>query len=241
VRKQYDIMLIAIFAAINITAFAAAGGLSSQISTAVGTEVLIQSLNCGYLDEAYTNPNGHHNSSQAVSFRLLESSREAQSVENAVNYAKQCYSNNTAGMLDCGRFVKKFIASFVDNEASCPVHEKMCRSNSANIRIDSGYINSHRYLGLNSPIEDRILARNVLHCAPITTTGFTSRKNTSLGDLTMYHYGSSLEPSGKKDYMFAAESIESQYAFALSPDDSNNDMVQRIVYVLKLSAESLLH
>ncbi len=211
-------LLIIIVAAVCISAFAVAGGLSSQISTAVGTEVLIDSFNCGYIDpKKVQDPDGQVSFPQQL-FALVPN--RAETIDNAANYAQQCYSNNTAGTLDCGRFVTKKLESFIDNKATCPFQDKMCRSNSTNIRIDSGYINSHEHLGHNYPAKDRILARNVFHCAPITTTGFTS-ETSALGDnLTLYHYGSVLAPSGEKDYVFAAQSVESQYVLTLSPDFS---------------------
>jgi hypothetical protein len=205
-----------VVALLCITAFTAAGGLSSQISTAVGTEVLVRSLNCGFLerrDVPSTNPDGQ--ATEAQKFFALAPSK-AEIIDNAANYAQQCYSTNTAGNLDCGRFVTKNLESTIEYKAACPFEGEMCRSSSKNLLIDSGYINSHEHLGLNSP--DQFFVRNVLHCAPITTTGYTSQRNTSLGNLTLYHYGSILTPSGPQDYVFAAESIESQYAFSFSPD-----------------------
>ncbi|KAI3339489.1 hypothetical protein F4824DRAFT_487870 [Ustulina deusta] len=165
-------LLIITVAAVCISAFAVAGGLSSQISTAVGTEVLIDSFNCGYIDpKKVQDPDGQVSFPQQL-FALVPN--RAETIDNAANYAQQCYSNDTAGTLDCGRFVTKKLESFIDNKATCPFQDKMCRSNSTNIRIDSGYINSHEHLGHNYPAKDRILARNVFHCAPITTTGFTT-------------------------------------------------------------------
>ncbi|KAI0444938.1 hypothetical protein F4803DRAFT_510322 [Xylaria telfairii] len=196
-------LLVATVALLSVTIFTAAGGLSSQISTAVGTEVLIWSLNCGILDPS------------DPGFYALSSSA-AEMTDNAANYAQQCYSNTTAGNLDCGRFVTKRLPRTIHNNATCPFEEKLCRSTSTNLRIDSGYISSHEHLGINSP--DRFFVREVLHCAPMMTEGYTSQLSTPIGNLTLYHYGSILSPSGWLDYLFAAKSIESQYAFNLSPD-----------------------
>ncbi|KAF2968840.1 hypothetical protein GQX73_g4747 [Xylaria multiplex] len=210
--------LVILVAAVCMSAFAVAGGLSSQISTAVGTEVLIDSFNCGYIDpKKIQDPDGQVSFPQQH-FALVPN--RAETIDNAANYAQQCYLDDTAGTLDCGRFVTKKLESIIDNKATCPFQDKMCRSNSTNIRIDSGYINSHEHLGHNYPVEDRILLRNVFHCAPITTTGFTSKASALGDDLTLYHYGSVLAPSGEKDYVFAAQSVESQYALALSSNFS---------------------
>ncbi|KAI0431176.1 hypothetical protein F5Y09DRAFT_205811 [Xylaria sp. FL1042] len=216
-------LLVVIVAFLSITAFTVAGGLSSQISNAVGTEVLLQSRNCGTLD-------GDISDSQ-IFFALAPT--QAQLVDNAANYAQQCYSANAGGNLDCGRFVTQKLTSIVDDDAPCPFERKICRSNS-NIRVDSGYIDSREHLGINRP--ERFFARNVLHCAPITTTGYTSQRNTSIGNYTVYHYGSIMAPAGRRDYVFAAESIESQYALTFSPDFptySGDYGISSVVYQLR--------
>ncbi|KAI1132832.1 hypothetical protein F5Y10DRAFT_291787 [Nemania abortiva] len=223
---RFTPLLMAIVALFCISAFTAAGGLSSQISTAVGTEVLIRSLNCG-------------------KFILLSPSK-AEMIDNAANYAQQCYSTSTAGTLDCGRFVTKKLTSSVDDRAMCPFKEKMCRSTSKNLRIDSGYISSHEHFGINSP--DEFFVRQILHCAPITTTGYTSQRNTSIGNFTLYHYGSVIATPGWLDYVHAAKSIESQYAnksTVISTSDfrpiSSIQREDADVTLVFLSAEGVLH
>ncbi|GAW15864.1 hypothetical protein ANO14919_052860 [Xylariales sp. No.14919] len=230
---RYAPLLPTIVALLCITAFTAAGGLSSQISTAVGTEVLIRSLNCGILDRKNVPSTSDGQVTETQAFFAL-APRKAENIDNAANYAQQCYSNGTARNLDCGRFVTKQLTKFVDDDALCPFEEKMCRSSSKNLRIDSGYISSHEHLGINSP--DKFFARNVLHCAPIMTDDYTSQLSTSMGNITLYHYGSLLSPSGLKDYVFAAESIDSQYAFGLSPDFpavGSNYRVSPLIYFVR--------
>ncbi|KAJ2977882.1 hypothetical protein NUW58_g7671 [Xylaria curta] len=199
-------LLMALIALLCTTVFTAAGGLSSQISTAVGTEVLIRSLNCGISNRHFYDLQDY--------FALV--SFQSEFIDNAANYAQQCYSSNASGNLDCGRFVIQNLTSIIDDDASCPFGDDICRSSSKNLRIDTGYIDSREHFGLNSP--DRFFARSVLHCAPIKTKGYTSLRSTSMGNFTLYHYGSTLAPSGRQNFAFAAESIESQYAFAFSPD-----------------------
>lgn len=189
-----------------ISVFTVAGGFSSQISTIVGNEVLIKSSNCGYTKRELDD---------SVRFQVL--AYEAAKISNAANYAQQCYKVNDTGFLGCGRFVTKRVGKQVDTEAGCPFADHLCRKESANLRIDSGYIDSHTILGLNAPLDERILFRSVLHCAPLTTTGYTDEKNTSLGTLTLYHYGSIIG-TGEMDYVHAARSVESQYVVAKTND-----------------------
>ncbi|GAW18725.1 hypothetical protein ANO14919_082060 [Xylariales sp. No.14919] len=212
-RSRFYLILLVLVASICIAAFTVAGGLSSQISTAVGTEVLINSQNCGCLDGRKLG-----NVSGQADLGLVLDGDVAEKVDAAATYAQQCYANSTAGTLDCGRYNSRALKSIIQNDAPCPFKEELCRSSSANLRIDSGFIDSHEDLGLNARIEDRILIRYVLHCAPINTQNYTSQINTSIGTLTAYHYGTSMAPLGPVDYVWSAESVQAQYASAFALD-----------------------
>ncbi|GAW24523.1 hypothetical protein ANO14919_141100 [Xylariales sp. No.14919] len=202
-------LLLFLAATVYTVAFTVAGGFSSQVSTAVGTEVLLESMNCGWDDfEAARSED-----------LFLQSAIFAPKIYNAANYAQQCYSNDSVGILDCSRLTTKRISAQIDTEASCPFQHDICRSNSTNLRIDSGYMNSHDHFGINAPVDKRMLVRTVLHCAPMETRGYSSQKNTTIGNVTVYHYGNAtLVNTDTTDYMATAKPIESQYSYLLSPD-----------------------
>ncbi|KAK5634200.1 hypothetical protein RRF57_009914 [Xylaria bambusicola] len=221
----------AIVAIICISLFTVAGGFSSQISTAVGNEVLIRTSNCGFT-QSYsdvTDPKYYY---------LL--SKQATAINSAANYAQQCYSNENTGLLDCGRFSMQQVPKSVNTQARCPFKDHMCRSNSTNLRIDSGYLDSHNIFGLNAPPDERILFRNVLHCAPLTTTGFTEDGNSSLGKHTFYRYGADVTYG--YNYVYAAPSLEFQYAAAASEDVSvpYANYVLRRVLILTPNHDTML-
>ncbi|KAI1265475.1 hypothetical protein F5Y18DRAFT_417183 [Xylariaceae sp. FL1019] len=191
---------IFVIAVVYTFAFTVAGGFSSQISTAVGTEVLIESQNCGWDGDEY----------DLAENLFLVSALRAAEVETAANYAQQCYSDDSIGVLDCNRLAVKNTAVQTNTQAECPFRgQDICRNNDTNIRIDSGYIDSHEQYGVNTPPDVRILVRMVLHCAPMQTQGFTSYKVTDVGNLTLYHYGNITLSDGLQDYMFTARSVES--------------------------------
>ncbi|KAI1121648.1 hypothetical protein F5Y10DRAFT_282310 [Nemania abortiva] len=194
-------------AAVCIISFTIAGGFSSYISTAIGDEVLVKSLNCG----AMIRDDGSFDNTIIRAYR-------AEQINNAANYAQQCYSSEGRGLLDCSRFAAKRIIGNIDRNATCPFQNDMCRNRYSNIRIDSGYLSSHDHFGLNSPSGQRVLWRNVYHCAPMVTTGYTSQKNTSFGEATLYHYGNYTTKIGLTDFIHAARSVEDQYSFKLSEE-----------------------
>ncbi|KAI0450085.1 hypothetical protein F5B21DRAFT_529296 [Xylaria acuta] len=201
-------LLMVMVAAFCIAAFTVAGGYSSQITTAVGDEVLIKSANCRALNPTLQN--------QSSNVRV-NNPQYARWINSAANYAQQCYSADSAGLVDCRRFAIRQLTNNMDQKAICPFDEAMCRDSSSNIRIDSGFVDSHTHFGLNSPPHERIIWRNVLHCAPINTANFTSQKKTDLGLLTLYHYGNIYDYS-VADAVYAAKSVESQYASDFSED-----------------------
>lgn len=78
----------------------------------------------------------------------------------------------------------------VDSQAACPFHNSsICRSNSSNIRLDTGYISLLNDLGVNAPSDQDILFRKVLHCAPLDTQGYTEPINGWNDNFTIYNYG----------------------------------------------------
>jgi hypothetical protein len=202
---------MAAVAAVCIFSFTIAGGFSSYISTAMGDEVLIKSMDCGQMVRKLRYDQDP-----------VYSAHEAEETNSAANYAQQCYSSGGGGggLLECGRFVQKQIVGNIDRKAACPFHTNLCRNRSSNLRIDSGYLSSHDHFGLNSPPNQRILFRNVYHCAPMVTKGYTSQSNTSFGEATLYHYGNFTSPTGVQDYVYAAKSLQTQYSFELSNSSS---------------------
>ncbi|KAI0465764.1 hypothetical protein F4859DRAFT_519793 [Xylaria cf. heliscus] len=194
--KRRDCLLslvTALVAVLSIFAFTFAGGFSARISTSVGNEALIRSTNCGALYPNFSN--GNYYSSLPYIAEVFSS---------AANYAQECYMNND-NTLGCNRYMKPRLSRTVNSEAPCPFSDIICRTKSGNIRLDTGYLDSHEYFGLNSPQDQRVLWRNVLHCAPLATAGFTEVIPSD--NATLYYYGTH-DPI---PYLYKADSVESQY------------------------------
>lgn len=187
-----------IFSAVSFCAFTVAGGFSSSISSGVGNEVLLDGTHCGAV---YTGALSIDDASTLQSYI-------ARTINNAANYAQQCYSVNATGIFDCTTFIRDHIGATIDNQAACPFHDAICRSNDSNIRLDSGYIDSREDLGLNMPDDQRIFFRQVLHCAPLNTEGLARNTSTSSDNYTQYWYGPSID---NKEYTFEVEDLDAQY------------------------------
>lgn len=195
---------VTISAVLCAAGFAAASVLSSWISTALNDEVLVSGDGCGIVMGKKTD----------ISSKSLVEPYWARQISNAENYAHQCYSSKSTRMFDCNIFVKDHLLGSVDQRARCPFENKICRTDSLNLYLDSGFLDSGKHFGLNTAPDQRVLFRSVLHCAPLVTEGYTSTRNTTHGNYTRYHYGSthvdasSLAP---QDMTYEYLSRDSQY------------------------------
>lgn len=197
----------ALVAFIVLTGFAIAGVFSSQISSTAGNEVLLSSASCGILIKPKT---------MADALRYT-TPYQATIVDNALNYAQQCYFSSDSSMADCNRFVApRLAAATINYTAECPFESHMCRTNASNLRIDSGYINSNLDLGLNAPVDERFAWRTVLHCAPLVTEGYRTNVTKQDQNFVRYHYGQTLaHGNGTFDYTYEIGDLAQQY-----PEDS---------------------
>ncbi|KAH8894585.1 hypothetical protein GQ53DRAFT_820955 [Thozetella sp. PMI_491] len=195
------------FATLFSVAFAVATGFSSRISTAVGSEVLVDGSNCGLVIGV---PAAGNISTNAI----LD--KQAEEILNTLeNYAQQCYAANGSGLLSCSTFIVQRLPSSIDTNASCPFDAGICRSNSSNLLLDTGYLDSNDHFGVNYPPEKRILYRSVMHCAPLVTDGYTSNFTTVRQNYTRYNYGPTVQGTlnnlTQLNYTYQIEDLATQY------------------------------
>lgn len=184
-----------------LISFSIAGGFSSQISSAIGRDVLLDGSYCGFFLSAGV--------AQNVEAMSVLKSNLAQKIEQAANYAQQCYSSNHSGMLDCTSFIIDHLPSTVDKQAPCPfAGAEICRLQSSNLRLDTGLLDSSEFFGWNSPESQRIFFRNVLECAPLITEPYSQYINTSVNNYTIYSYGFNWMGF---NYTYQVETLDGQY------------------------------
>ncbi|KAM7189076.1 hypothetical protein V8F20_010284 [Naviculisporaceae sp. PSN 640] len=177
-----------------------ASGFSSRLSSLPGDEVLIRGRRCGFIAETRENLD---------SYASVYSPYISKMFVNAANYAQECYGKNQSGLLGCNTFVKKSLPFTVDTNATCPFDPALCKSQTGNIRLDTGLLDSHDDIGLNAKPENRVLWRKTLHCAPLVTEGYKSEHNQSIDGKTpkpmvRYHYGkwAALSPDSRDNYTY---------------------------------------
>ncbi|ETS75787.1 hypothetical protein PFICI_12731 [Pestalotiopsis fici W106-1] len=210
-RRLLHLLFLSCLAATIAAAFTVAGGFSSVISSAVEDVVLIDSSNCGFI--------GAPTNASLIGPSLMFISEQ---LNSAANYAQQCYSSNSSGVLGCSRFVRDKIPKLTMTNTSCPFENGLCRSNDSNIMLDTGPINTNDVLGLNAPEGERSSYRSVLSCAPIVTDGYATQRNTSNGNFVQYNYGQlrmgSLENQTMVNYTLETNDLESQYSRSRDPN-----------------------
>ncbi|KAJ2976482.1 hypothetical protein NUW58_g8076 [Xylaria curta] len=215
IRRLTPVLL----AILLLTGFTVAGGYSSSISSSIGDEALARSDNCALID-----------SSTTISSFNLWAAYSSKRIADATQYAQHCYTNASAGMPECQKYVVDKIATNITNtSAPCPFEEQVCQTKE-NILLDTGYIDSHESLGINAQGGERFAFRYVLHCAPLKTNGYTTTISLDNGTWAAYHYGTS--KSGTSDnrtvrpFTYAARDIREQY------DITGYDHLQEKRYLL---------
>lgn len=189
------------------SAFTVAGGFSSRISSAPGNEVLLKGDQCSI--STIQNPSN-------VSINTKPISANGERINNAANYAQQCYTSNSSGVLDCDKFVVENLilpSSTIKNDSSCPFESSICRSNVSNIILDTGYIDSNDHLGLNAPASQRYAWRYVLQCAPLLTERYTNKVTIDNKTMVSYSYGDALAgaPPTCNNFTYEIPDLDQQY------------------------------
>ncbi|KAK7994442.1 cytochrome p450 protein [Apiospora marii] len=179
-RSWLRLLPVTLFVFCSIVTFTVAGGFSSQISSA--GDVLLKGDNCQI-------PNTNMWSGD-VSLADLLRSYLARFSNNIANYAKNCYSDQGSGLLECSKFVTRALpTASTDYEAPCPFASGICRRNNSNIRLDTGQLHSNTLFGMNARQEDTFTWRYVLQCAPLETKGRTRNIISDNHTFTAYNYG----------------------------------------------------
>ena len=196
-RSFLRVFFLMMLSAVVFVGFLLAGGFSSVISTAVGNEVLISGQNCAIL-----NSTAFQAMDPALT-QLYYFPHVSKKIENAANYAQQCYSTNASRILGCDAFVQKRLPTIVTANAPCPFNDTICVTPDQNLILDTGFLDSHEHWGINAPPSERFQFRRLVHCAPLKTEGYKTTYNDSAErSYTRYHYGRSWDSSRMLNYTY---------------------------------------
>lgn len=225
------------FAILTLFGFIIAGIFSSAVATSMGQEILLKSPNCGF---SITGIDQNSSTNMEILTSYL-----SKRILSSLSYSHRCYLDD-ANLRDCATFIQPRLQWTIDRNTTCPFpgNEDICLNNFGNLRIDSGYINSHYHLGINSPPEARILYRRVVECAPVQTRGYTRNftpapanesyvqktkddgEPLTWNDVTQYFYGRRKKSAGNFTYQYSQASL---YKLAGVPENAFTDYTLRSV------------
>ena len=198
-----------ILAVCNTLLFAVAGIFSSEVTKAAGNETLITSPNCGYLQ-----PNFSSSSEPTTS-----TTKEANDTLAAIAYARACYGD-ALNELQCGRFAQPKLMSIFKTNASCPFMNNLCLEGpTAAFQVKSGWIDTHKDLGINSKVSDRLQYRKVTTCSVLRSRGYVNEVNStdSLGNpqrLAYYNFGSTV--LGNTTFIYNLNGLQGLQGYVLT-------------------------
>lgn len=192
-RACFRSLPVALFALVFLLAFGAASILVSLVTQAAGAQRLIVSNDCGYL---FFDP-----AASLEQRTLAMQYKDLNDTLVAAEYARQCYDGDGGlNKLRCSIYTKQSI-NWTSADAACPFDPTVCSVSRA-FKMDSGLIDSHADLGINSRPSDRISFRKVTTCSPLSVEGdYVSVVNSTgedglgvAGDrIRKYHYGAYLD------------------------------------------------
>lgn len=157
-------------ALLNLSVLAVASLFSSQLTRVTSNETLILSDNCGIW--------GIKNISDSSSLQAFNRKTLRDTI-SAADYARACYGSNP-DTLQCNQYVRKQISSIAKRNATCPFASGICMmSDAAAYELDTGPIDSHFHLGINTPEKDRVTYRRRETCAPLNKEGYFTTLNVT--------------------------------------------------------------
>ena len=246
-------LAIACLAILHYTFFLVAGTFSNKLVNpnsnklvSPSSNVLSRSPHCGVWSSAYLNT--------ANSFTIdpssLETVRSTQqylssidhSVQLSLEYAQACYQSDSTYYMSskCDTLPKaRLETEQKGSNESCPFGPRMCHGDKT-VVFETGAIDSHRDLGINAPIQDRLVYRRRTSCAVLNDTDRVIESNESTSEaMARAYYGHSILEDTNYTYSFSNFSslytefttmstnpylVNTQIAFGLSPRTKNFDL-----------------
>lgn len=175
-RLSFRSYSIGLFAIIYALSFMAGDVLSnfaiSTGSTNGGSPVLWRSPTCGIWNETYLDIVEGVDFADEEEFGLIikYAAKRANDVQLSLEYAQECYiPSSSTNSSTCHTFKSRNI-EWDTSSGSCPFASPLCHGDSETVVLDTGYIDSHEDLGINSTPDNRLKYRRKTTCAVLNGT-----------------------------------------------------------------------
>ena len=162
----FSVAYIAVFAVLSIFG-------SSQIAKAAGQDRLLRGRQCGYW-----HMDGSETGQTSFEAKVLVDS------QSAATYARECYGGSVDA-LKCNTYATPYI-SWEGKKAECAFKDGICYGNNT-FQMDTGFVDSHHDLGVNTPWRDRLKYRKVTTCSVLREKEYISQSNGTM--LVTWNYG----------------------------------------------------
>jgi hypothetical protein len=165
----------ALFSVFYLVAFALLSVFgSSEVTKAAGKGRLLQASRCGFW---LADGSAAGDSSFAV--------QELVNSRSAAAYARDCYGG-ADDPLRCNIFASPHI-NWKANKANCPFKDSICYENNI-YSMETGLVDSHHDLGVNTPENERLQYRKVTTCSVLRLKDYFEESGNSSG-LVRVNYG----------------------------------------------------
>lgn len=151
-----------------------------------GSAVVSRSPQCGIWNNTYFNEAGilYNNYSDQGGFDLWIQyyAKLADNVQLSLEYAQQCYISpaRTDYMSSTCNTLKVPRLTFQKYRTACPFAATVCHQEADAVVMDTGYIDTHNDLGINSKLDDRLKYRKLTTCAVLNDTTYVTNWNGSI-------------------------------------------------------------
>jgi hypothetical protein len=220
-RPVLRLLPIIVLALAISSAFGVASVFSSSVTSETLNQVLLRGTRCGSTDE---------NKASSVYKQLaLLYPYHTERATKFLYYGMQCYTNDTHTD-GCNTYLKPRLPLVSTRGIPCPFGDNICKLDSNNLMMDTGYLDSLDDLGINTAPNDRFQLRMVHQCAPLKTQGYTRDFNDSeYGAVKRYMYGKVANVKGNINWTFEAPVNN---AFLPANDGSSSTNIPRLEYQL---------
>lgn len=131
---------------------------------------------------------------------LTKTGREARA------YVETCYGNSSLQQAQgtCSNFPAGQIPYYMSSGQPCPFDDSMCITGpNTSFTMDTGYIDSHKILGINSPLSDRISIRKVATCSVLQSSDYSNSTKITDTDGTVFRqHHLWFGPASPSDYTY---------------------------------------
>jgi hypothetical protein len=172
----FSILYIIVFALLSVFG-------SSEVAKAAGQDRLTRGSQCGYWQT-----NGSTTGQGSFEAKVLIDTKRAAA------YARDCY-DGSADDLKCNTYATPHLR-WEGTETDCPFKDGICYGNNT-YKMDTGLVDSHDDLGINTPQKERLKYRRVTTCSVLDQQGYVA--NSSAPGLMTWNYG----PNVGKNYTWS--------------------------------------